>query len=278
MFMRIWNWFKNLSDITGLPRTIGEAITLVALAGVAIRQWMEGLDQTQLILILIALFGLVVVGITYLLEWRRNRSVRYIPTLLYQMDEKMKCLIETAQCSQDKMEKFIDDAGELWDIDIQKLKDAYKAGNIADIKATIIDEMDKFSKQHQLPPSAPQPFTIVKDLLRNLTGLMSYHEIGITSIKDYEYEKFEKHLEVLKKRVKQSRTINTINSYLFWWSGLSNLLLLYHYDSLDNVLPDLLPAKVKAAIPTMQTLIQTAIEEYMGYIKDNVYGNKRKEQ
>lgn len=275
MFRRFWKWLQHFSFITSLPRTIGEAVAMVAVIGLAIKQWAQELDQTQLILILLALFGLIVVGITYLVEWRKKKSVKYIPELLSQMDEKVKLLIELSPFPQDKAKGFVNDVAELFDIDIQRFKDAWETHNLAEMKATIKEETDKFSKAHQIPRSSLQPFTIMADLLRNLSGLMDSHEIGLNSIKDNEYKKLEVKLEMLKHRLRDSTAIKRVNNYLFWWEGLTSFLLLNHYALPYRV--DLLPVKVKAVLPALQPLIQAAVDEYMGYIKDSVYDNKEKE-
>lgn len=278
MLKRIYGWLQNVLDMAGLPRAIGEAIAMVGLAIIAIRRWVY-LDTTDMILLGISLLGLLIVGLTFFYEWRKNRNVRQIPDLLIKMDEKMKCLIAVAKYPQERLEKFHIDAGELWDIDITRLKQAQLRNDLAEIKQMFEDYINKPSIRSPYSPTQtkPQPLAILVGTLTNLTGLMNFHEIGINSIKDKEYLMLEKQFRILERRLANIKTIKHLNNYEIWWEGLCNYILLDHYSPTEYLPPEVLPAKAKAVIPNIHFFAQIAVNEYMGYVKDSIYSHHKKE-
>jgi len=273
MFGKIKVWLQGFGDIIDWILRIGAASAVVGSMGFFIVQWVKGIGTTQLILVLVAMFGFILILLSILLRWLKNRSVRNIPDMLYKMDEKMKCLIETATLPEAKMLGFLNDAGELWNIDVPRIKIAFISGDYNDMKEMV----KEYERNNPYLPSSPQPFKILSEFLNNLAGLMKTDEIGIDNIKDNKYRKMEKQLEILQKRLRDSKSVKSINAYMLWWNGGNHYWLLRHYEQGDLSQP-FMPAKVKAAIPQLEFLIKAVVKEYLGYVKDNIYGNNKHQE
>ncbi len=275
MFGKIKAWLQGFGDIIDWILRIGAASAVVGSMGFFIKQWISGIDTTQLILVLVAVFGFVLILLSIILRWLKNRSVRNIPDILYKMDEKMKCLIGTATLPEAKMSKFLDDAGELWSIDVPRIKTAFISGNYKDMKEMVRE----YEKNNPFQQSSPhQPFKMLSEFLNNLAGLMKTDGISIDDVKDNEYRKLEKQLEVLQKRLRDSKSVKSITAYMLWWNGGNHYWLLQHYEQGYDLSQPFIPAKVKAAIPQLEFLIKAVVKEYLGYVKDNIYGNNKPQE
>jgi hypothetical protein len=277
MFRRIRDWANSIADVVGWVQIISQSGVVVAVGWALIRGWLQGLENTQFILLLIASFFIVLLIITYINKWFKQRATKIIPDLLATMDEKMKRLIEVTEYPKEKIEGFYDDAGELWNIDIPKIRKAYLRNDNAELRKMIRDEIQKIDTHSPYPQTqaTQQPLAVVIQHLMQLSGLMKNHKIDIDSIRDDEYKRLEARLITLEKRVKSSKTIKSINVYQLWWRGLTNYSLLEHYAPIDNLPADWLPARAKAMIPNVSFYSKIAMSEYMGYVKDSIYNDKK---
>jgi hypothetical protein len=82
----------------------------------------------------------------------------------------------------------------------------------------------------------------------------------------------DKRLKALQRRLKDSKSTRNLDRYLMWWEGNNHYWLLKHYGGNNPIYPLIAPAKVKAAIPQLEYLLQIALNEYLGYVKDSIYG------
>lgn len=270
MFKNIRKPIQEFGDLIDWLLRIGAVLAMLTPLIVAIRQWVK-LDNTDIWLIGIGLFGVFLVILSLVLRWLTNRSVRSIPPLLEKMDEKMKCLIGTATPAEDKMQQFLIDATEMWNIDIDKVRFAYNANDLNGLRG-MVKEFE--TRPSPFPHNSPQPFSVISNFLQTLWGLMKTDEIGIDSIKDNEYKQLEKRFNSLRRRLHDSRNIRNLDRYLIWWNGQNSYQLFLHYGQNSPYTALLAPAKMKAVMPQFEYLLQVAVNEYLGYVKDGVYGKK----
>lgn len=250
--------------IDWIPR-IGIVVAIVGAVGLVIKQWIDGIDTTQLALLLVILFGILLLILGLILKWSRGRSIHSIPKLLLDMDERMKWLIEVSpHPSQENAEKFIGDAGELLQMDFSRFKDAYKLKDVTTMKSIIKETADK---------AVPlQSFKEVLDYLTKLKGLMNFDGIGLDLLKDKEFKKMEARLISLKHRIPDSKTTRRLNVYLLWWEGSMSFQLLNKFPSQNTAFLDFLPVQAKTTLPNINQLVNLATDEYLGYVKDGIYG------
>jgi hypothetical protein len=267
MFKKIKQQLQEFGDFIDWLLRIGAVVAIISPIIVALRKWVE-LDNTDWWILGVGLFGLLLILLSIILRYAKNRSTKCIPDLLIRMDEKMKCLIGTAIPSVEKATQFFTDAGELWDIDIQRIQTAYTSKNTADLKLMVKEWENRPSPF----PQSPQPFTIISTFMQSLRGLMITDEIGTETIKDVEYKKLERRLKILQGRLKDSRSVRNLDRYLMWWEGSNHFWLLKHYSLNNPIFPLMAPAKVKAAMPQLEYLLQIALNEYHGYVRDSIYG------
>jgi hypothetical protein len=267
MGKKLIKWLQGFGDLFDWLLRIGAVVAMVSPIIVSLRKWVE-LDTTDLWILGLGIFGIILIILSFILRWQKNNSVKVIPDLLTKMDEKMKRLIGTAVPSPEKAKQFYTDAAELWNIDTHRIETAFISKNMTDIKA-MVKEFEH--KPSPFPQSPSQPFTILSSFLQNIRGLMYTDEVGTDSIKDPEYLKMETKLTSLQKRLRDSRSIRNLDRYLQWWHGSNHYLLLKHYSGNIEMYYMIIPAKAKACLPQFDYLLQIALNEYLGYVKDSVY-------
>jgi hypothetical protein len=252
LVFEIWGYLLTI-------RTIGLSLAGATAMTLAIREWLVGLDTLGSILVFLFIFGIVLTGITYIYEWRRTISVRYLPTVILNMNNKMRLLIELAGYpAQEIMESACKDLAEIFNIDIKTIEKTYRYGRKIEIRKM-------FSELLSTRPN-PVPTNELHKLLQSLLdiqGIFNHYQIGLDSIKDEQYKRLERQFESLKEKTQLSpsnaQAIRPITNYYFWWEGLCNLLLLLHYDKAYYIPTEVLPAKVRAILPNVTKQIEGII-------------------
>jgi hypothetical protein len=259
MSRRFWDWLHNVVTTYQMVRIIGVVLAMVTPIGVIIREWVKGLDTVQLILLLIGLFGLLIVGMTYFWEWRTQRNIKYIPSLLLAMNEKMKGLIELAPYPQHEvLEKSCTDLAEIFNIDTVEIKKTIRLGRRVEIRRMFNTIL--LNRPNPVPEGS---LHLLYQSLMDIQGIFDDYKIGLESIKDDQYKKLQTRFEALKRRAQLvpegARIVKAITNYNNWWEGLSSFRLLLHYDSKYYIPTEILPPKVRAGLSNIQKQIEGVV-------------------
>jgi len=276
LFGKITGYIRSIVEVVGWIQILhgcGVVFVVGATIVMFIREFFKHLDSTGLAMVIIGVFGVLLIGLGYFLGWQRDRSVKHIPDLLQKMDEKMKRLIAvSASPPEEQMKALMKDIGDFWNIDTERIKSAVLSND----RATVRSMVDEYEKRGYPYPSSPQPFAMLLDMLMNLGTLMENNQVGINRVKDASYIAMEGQLKELQKRLKTHRSTSMINRYLMWWNAQNTFLLFMHHYSDNTSYPDLIPAKMKVVFPRIQHFISLAVDEYLGYVRDSIYGSKDK--
>lgn len=80
---KIWREIQHFLDTIERVRTATEVVAMVAVVGIAIRQWVHNLDLFQLRLLLIVIACVAIVCVTYIVEWRRKNKQSEVGVRMY---------------------------------------------------------------------------------------------------------------------------------------------------------------------------------------------------
>jgi uncharacterized membrane protein len=119
IFKRLWGWANTIADVVGWIQIISDSGVVVTVCWAFIRNWIQGLDTTELILLLIASFFIVILIITYFIQWRKRKDVKHISDLVYHMNVILKNYATETELSSDNYTKIIEDIKEFLNFDPQ---------------------------------------------------------------------------------------------------------------------------------------------------------------
>lgn len=264
---RIIRWLLDAFTTIEFIRNIGVVLVVGGAIWLAIREWVKGLDTGQWIILSIALFGVLIVVITYLYEWRRNRSIKYIPKLLREIDELTKVLIQNSEYpSNQTMISVMEDLFEIFNIDVVEVRRTMRYGNKVEIRKMFNEKL-----ADRPNPVPTQSLYLLYQALFYIKSTLNTYNVGLESIKNDELRKLGRKLDGLRDRVKKGTQIKAITDYNNWWEGFCSFLLLLHHDTNYPVPPEILPAKIRVVMPNIQKQIEGIIRNLLGDVQDKIF-------
>jgi hypothetical protein len=268
MFERISVALDTIKD--AIEKT-GWVVIMVGAVGVFLRQWFHGIDTVQLILILVAVFGFLMVCVAYYLKWQRSRSVENIPELLSQIDQIALDFIDDYIPESEKPEELIDDLTSVLRLDSYQLKLAMKSKN----KKRIEQELDRIVVQYErlLNPNKKTQETLT-NLLLVASTLDDYHA-GIGNIENSpKYQKLYSRIKTLQKRAPTVEISIKINDYFNWSRGLYCVILSIKPLTSQHEVNELVPARAKATAKMFRPLVESNTATLISAVRESIYKSK----
>lgn len=264
---------SGLSNAISSIGTYAAGVTVLATIGIVIRQWLKGIDLIQFILIMVILFCLVIVGITYFLNRHKRHSIIRIPDLLYEMDTIVREYVsEPRAISIDDTQ--MNNLTELINIKRDSLERSVKNMIDGDLtqKNQVFNSLLEQTKK-VLPSNSPNE--MLTGLLF-LSGMLDSNAELATIKNSSKYQPLSKELKKLKQRA--GATINEkVNNYLLWSDGLYPVLFEINSGNISPQVLAILPVKVKVSIPLARTAIEMFIDQRLSEVLDAVNGVTRNE-
>lgn len=245
----------------------------VAIIGGAVMTWLYGLGIAGFVLIIVGLIGIILaIGTPYFIKWLEKRSTKYIPSLLIEMDNKMKQLIESSKCSIDEAKQIQSDLFEILGIDEKQIQ--RRAKNIISARQMINEQVN-----NEPNLILEQLRTKIYENLIYTKYILSEHKIDLNSIKDNEYRYLETQLTKLKSRIVGGSTRKIVRAYEDWWQLLGNYHLYVHYTIGESIPLEFSPAvskKAKAIFDMRSEQIENIISNLLDDVQDAVQQDKKR--
>jgi len=242
--------------------------------------FLRALPTVLLIFIAIGVF-LILTGLSmYIWAVIKRRkttigTVQHIPTILTQMQKKVNQLIETAKPpEQDKVLVWLDDLGELLDIDMKHVAEKLHSTDNKEARDTFSGIVDK--ARGAIEPESPHEQVVM--FLLKLGGSMDSNGLGLSIIKDQQYMALEQRLEELRIGVQSPETSKKINTYLMWSYGLDSLSLFLKHaaaPSMQEHLQRILTAEARAWLPLIPSLFGMFRSNLLAEISESISNEQK---
>jgi hypothetical protein len=147
MFKNIWNKWNSfrstVDDTTATIRAVFWAVGAGAVITIIIGKWLASLNTIQRVSLWVVGACIIIVALTYFLDWRRKRGIDKIPELLAKMDGLVFDYIDNNIIQNTPIE-LLDDLAKLMNMNMSELKAAAASGN----KNRAEQEFSKFTDIH----------------------------------------------------------------------------------------------------------------------------------
>jgi hypothetical protein len=267
-----WRAFRDtVDDTTSTIRSIFYMLGVVAVVVVFIRKWLESLDTIQMVALWVALACLGIIVLTYLLDWRRKRSIDKIPELLARLDELVLDYIEGYDMPK-VPETLLDDLARVLNLNIGELKAAARSGD----KKQAEQAFTRFQQRYE-GYSNPKKFSEQIMNMRLAGALMNENNVGLDSITNtQEYQRIYQRVRALRKQL-PSRTISTkINEYFHQSEALYSMLLsIKPFENLAT-LRDIIPARIRAGHDVTLPIVEGYIDTLISAVRESINEYKQK--
>ena len=247
---------------------------MVAAIGITIRHWLKSLDTLQLSLLLVVLLCLLLIGLTYFLDWRRKKNIDNLPELLSQLDQLTLDYIDDFVPHSKTPETLLNDLASLFGMDIGQLKHAMLTQNHKLAQQEFIRLSNKYERFANLKKLPENLLT-----LRLMGGLMNEYNVGLAHITDVEeYRNLSQRIKRLQKRLPTAAITAKVNEYSSASEGLYSLLLSTKPFANIGTLKELIPARERAHSLIMRSVIEGYTTTLISAVRESIekYKNKGK--
>jgi hypothetical protein len=268
MSSKLSNWLETILKVV-------EVVGVVSAIGVFIKQLYQGIDSTELILILITLFCIIIASVIIFLQWRERRRYENLPYILEKRDNLVMEYI-------DRFEINLDDDN--W---VNLLKDysqlmGFRIDNLLKVLPTkdenlIIKEFENTTKNfnNKTVPQKKTDETLV--MLLDMGGILNSYNAGLESITSKpDLQKLDKRIKSLQRKVPAVKISQAVNDYYQWSEGLYLIILatksLYSY----NLFKKSIPTKIKAKQSQVRPTIERQITNLISAVRESIVITKEK--
>jgi hypothetical protein len=267
-----WRAFRDtVDDTTSTVRAIFWMLGVVAVIVVFIRKWLGSLDTIQMAALWVALACLGIIVVTYLLDWRRKRSIDKIPELLAQLDKVVLDYIEN-YTMPNISERLLDDLANLNNINIGELKAAARSGDRKQAENAFFRFGQRYEKYRDHKKFQEQIMN-----MRLAGALMNEEHVGLVGIIDTrEYQRIYQRVRDLRKRLPSQAVSGKINDYFYQSEALYSMLLsIKPFENLGN-LRELVPARMRASREITFPIIEGHMNTLISAVRESIDDYKQK--
>lgn len=267
-----WRAFRDtVDDTTSTIRAIFWIFGVVAVIVVFIREWLGSLDTIQIVALWVALACLGIIVLTYLLDWRRKRSIDKIPELLAQLDKLVLDYIDN-YAMLNTSERLLDDLAHLNGINISELKAAAHSGD----RRQAEDALSRFGQRYEKYRDHKKFQEQIMNM-RLAGALMNEEHVGLAGITETrEYQRIYQRVRDLRKRLPSQSVSGKINDYFYQSEALYSMLLsIKPFESLGN-LRQLVPARMRASREIIFPIVEGHVNTLISAVRESIIDYKQK--
>lgn len=264
-----WRAFRETVDET--TSNIRWCLGVVAMIGtitVIIGRWLSTLNTIQIVALYVVLGCLVIIGITYFVDWRRKKSVENIPELLAKIDQLTLQYIEAFD-PPSKPEQVSDNLAKMLGLNTTQLKAAMRRQDQEGIEL----EYEKVMRQYQhkfANPSNKAPETIQN--LLYMSAFLNDNEMGLKQVTaTAEYQRLQDRVRMLQRMVPSPNINMKINDYWRWSEGLYCVVLTTRpFLFLPGIDKSRIPPKVRAANALMRPTVEQQTALLISTVRESI--------
>jgi len=274
IWKQIRSFGETVDETTSAIRGLLWVLVMVAATGVAIRHWLKSLDTLQLSLLMVVLLCLLLIGLTYFLDWRRKRNIDNLPELLSQLDQLTLDYIDGLVPHSKTPEALVNDLANLLGMDIGQLKHAMLMQNHKLAQQEFYRLSSRYEKLANLKKLPENLLT-----LRLMGGLMNEYNVGLAHITDVEeYRNLFQRIKRLQKRLPTAAITAKVTEYFSASDGLYSLLLSTKPFTNLSTLKELIPARERAHSLIMRSVIEGYTATLISAVRESIEKCKNKEK
>lgn len=276
--MGLWRFIQSLKETaeetTSTIRWLLGVFLILAVIGVAFGKWISGLNTLQIASFYIGIGIIVLIGITFLVDWNTRRNIYRIPDLLALIDELTLDLIDEYEFPKENEDVTDDLAKVIGTGDINQLKSAVREKR----KSAVESELTRMNNHYNSLVNSKKPQEALQNLLLT-SGFLNSHDIGLKRVTNTpRYNRLYKTIKTLQKRVPSANINMKINEYWKWSEGLYSLILTTK--PLMNIpgLKELMPPKYLASSSMMRPQIQDFTTVLISGVRESIESYKERER
>jgi hypothetical protein len=272
-------WHSFVDTVNETTSAIRWAIVVVImLAGlyVAFGKWFSSLTVGQQIAFWIVIGGLVLIGVTFILDWRRKRSIDSIPDLLGIIDQLTLEYIDEFSPVVESQDDS-DGIARILGLNVRQLRIAVDQNDEKQIE----QEYEKILKQYEKFLNPKKKGEDMQQDLLLVSAYLSARSIGLKQITDTQkYHRLRNRVKALQKMVPSAAINMKINDYWRWTEGLYCILLTTKPVVLAPGIGKNIPPKMIASAGTVRPRIEEATALLISAVHESIemYKERHKEK
>jgi len=261
-----WDSFRaTVDDTTATIRAMIWAVEIGAVITVLIGQWLANLNTIQRVSLWVAGACLIIIALTYLLDWNRKKATDKIPELLAKMDGLVFDYIDN-EIIQNSPEELVTDLAKLMNMNIDNLKSAAASGN----RNRAEEEFAKFADTHSRRFNSKNFSDNIMNL-RLAGAIMTEHNVGLVTITSTkEYQKLFQQVRYLRRRLPSVVMSRSINEYFNQSEGLYNMMFSIQPFANIGALKDIIPVRVRAYSDVVRPIVEGHTASLINAVRESI--------
>ncbi|MDD5039038.1 MAG: hypothetical protein PHN78_06950 [Dehalococcoidales bacterium] len=271
-FWERWNSFRaTVDDTTATIRAAFWAVGVVAVITLFIGNWFASLNNIQRNALWVIGGCLIIVVLTYVLDWQRKRGIDKIPELLAKMDSMIFDYYDQDYVMTAPME-LIEDLAKLMNFNISELKSAATSGN----KNRAEQEFAKFADAHTRRFNSKNYGENLLNL-RLAGAIMSEYNVGMIAITNTEeYQKLYQRVRYLRKRLPSATISRSISEYFNQSDGLYSMLFSIQPFANLGAFQKIIPVKIRAYSDIVRPTVEGHTSSLVNGVRESIDNFKHK--
>ena len=263
---RKWNSFRaTVDDTTATIRAVVWSVGVGAVITILIGKWLASLNSIQRVALWVIGACLIIIALTYFLDWQRKKSIDKIPELLAKMDGLIFDYIDNHAIQNTPIE-LVEDLAKLMNMNISELKSAATSGN----KNRAEQEFAKFADAHSKRFNSKNFSDNIMNL-RLAGAIMTEHNIGLIAVTSTkEYQELFQQLRYLRRRLPSIIVSRSINEYLHQSEGLYNMLLSIQPFASMGSFKDVIPVRIRAYSDVVRPMVEGHTASLINAVRESI--------
>jgi hypothetical protein len=266
--LKKWRDFRDtLDETTSAIRWFLGVFAVLAALGVGLHKWLSSLNTIGLVSFYVLVGCLILIGFTFIWDWRRKRRIESVPDLLGRID----------QLTLDYIDEFVpavvpqdisNELAELLDLDVHRLSQAVDKGDAIQVG----EEYQKLLKQYERLLS---PHRRTQDILQNLllaSALLNDNGVGLQQVTDKQrYHRLHNRAKALQKMLPRAAINMKVNEFWRWSEALYCVILTTKPIVLMPALAKkMVPPKARAASVIMRPAVEQITSALISGVRESI--------
>jgi LPXTG-motif cell wall-anchored protein len=272
-----WRSFMDtVNETTSAIRWASGVVIVLAGLYTAFGKWFSSLATGQQIAFWVVIGGLVLIGVTFILDWRRKRSIDTISDLLGIIDQLTLEYIDEFSPIVGSAEDS-DGIARILGLNVRQLRIAVDQNDEKQIEQEyekVLRQYDKFLNPKKRMEETQQDLLLV-------SAYLNARNIGLQQITDTQkYHRLRNRVKALQKMVPSAAMNMKINEYWRWSEGLYCILLTTKPMLLAPAIGKKVPPKVIASATMIRPRIEEATTLFSSAVHESIetYKERHKEK
>ncbi|MFA5629105.1 MAG: hypothetical protein WC958_02450 [Dehalococcoidales bacterium] len=279
MFDKISSFFQTANETISTIRWLLGVLAVMGMIASVTGKWLEQLNAIQLWGLIIAIITLLLIVITFIIDWKIKKDIESIPDLIEKIDVITSNFVDdySLNLSEEQWKNLFNDYQTILGIDFHSLSKAIEYNKD---KKAIEKEFDTVNRAYMRKISINGINNKTEQALLDLgdmSSILDTYHAGLNELKStHKYKHYEKRIKSLQRKASSAYISVQISNY-FTISERYYYMLLSTKPLYENpILKEKLPARIYAKKSQLKPLVERQISILIAGVREAILKHKER--